>query len=85
MIDRLDHRNLNLEVEEFRNLNPTVEMYCTSHLAVARWPADPLKLQQIRVYETPKTWADVVADDESVLSSQPAHRGTVNVGLSAPR
>ncbi len=59
VIDRLDHRYLNAEVPPFDQLNPTVE-----NIAVTVWNwlehhfPEPMQLQQIRVYETPKTWAD---------------------------
>jgi 6-pyruvoyltetrahydropterin/6-carboxytetrahydropterin synthase len=63
VIDRMDHRNLNLEVEEFRKLNPSVE-----NIAIVIWnllcqPVRELgngqaRLHRVRVYETPKTWAD---------------------------
>ncbi len=32
VIERFDHRNLNLEVEEFNNLNPTAE-----NIAIVAW------------------------------------------------
>jgi 6-pyruvoyltetrahydropterin/6-carboxytetrahydropterin synthase len=59
VIDRLDHRYLNVEVPPFDRLNPTVE-----HIAVTVWqwlsgqfPGES-RLENVRVYETPKTWAD---------------------------
>jgi 6-pyruvoyltetrahydropterin/6-carboxytetrahydropterin synthase len=59
IIDRLDHRHLNIEVPPFDRLNPTVE-----NIAVTIWewlaadfPA-ATRLSRVRVYETPKTWAD---------------------------
>ena len=58
VIDRVDHRNLNVEIAEFATLNPTVE-----NIAVVVWNwliggACPGTLRNVRVYETPKTWAD---------------------------
>ena len=59
VIERLDHRHLNVEVPPFDRLNPTVE-----NIAVTIWDwlvekfAPPLQLHNVRVYETPKTWAD---------------------------
>ncbi len=58
VIDRLDHRNLNVEVEEFRELIPSVE---NISIVIWDWLADallPARLSNVRVYETPKTWAD---------------------------
>jgi 6-pyruvoyltetrahydropterin/6-carboxytetrahydropterin synthase len=58
VIDRLDHKHLNEDTEEFGRLNPTVENIArvvwgllAGHLGAAR-------LARVRVYETPKTWAD---------------------------
>jgi 6-pyruvoyltetrahydropterin/6-carboxytetrahydropterin synthase len=58
VIDRFDHKHLNEDTEEFRRLNPTVE-----NLAQVIWNLlwdrlPPARLERIRVYETPKTWAD---------------------------
>jgi 6-pyruvoyltetrahydropterin/6-carboxytetrahydropterin synthase len=59
VIDRLDHRHLNLEVPPFDRLNPTVE-----NIAHTIWGwlepefRSPTRLSRVRVYETPKTWAD---------------------------
>jgi len=58
VLDRLDHKHLNEDTAEFRDLNPTVE-----NIALVVWNllADklaPVRLTRIRVYETPKTWAD---------------------------
>lgn len=58
VIDRLDHKHLNLDVEHFADVNPSVE-----NIAIAIWTwldghVGAAKLSNIRVYETPKTWAD---------------------------
>lgn len=63
VIDKMDHRNLNVELPEFKTLNPSVE-----NIAIVIWDSlrekiegmaeDGLELRRIRVYETPKTWAD---------------------------
>ena len=64
VIDRLDHRNLNVEVAEFSELNPSVENI--AHV-IWRYVEEPLsatgsmRLVKVRVYETPKTWAEVTA------------------------
>lgn len=59
VIDRLDHKHLNLDVPEFSQRNPSVENIAT---VIWEWlnrelPAST-PLQNVRVYETPKTWAD---------------------------
>lgn len=54
----LDHKNLNLEIEEFRNLNPTVE-----NISVVTWNrireklAPELKLK-ITLFETPRNFVE---------------------------
>ncbi len=60
VIDRLDHKHLNIDVPEFAQRNPSVE-----HIAEAIWnwlegQLEPARLYRVRVYETPKTWADVL-------------------------
>lgn len=67
VIDELDHKNLNVEVAAFQSLNPSVE-----NIAMVIWrmlePAlvdlddGQLRLACVRVYETPKTWADYFGD-----------------------
>ena len=58
VIDRLDHKHLNRDVPEFAKLNPSVE-----NIAIKIWEwlepeIQQTKLQRVRIYETPKTWAD---------------------------
>lgn len=67
VIDRYDHRNLNVECDEFARLNPTVEN-------IAQVIFDRLfealgdSLLRVRVWETPKTSA------ECTSASEPAER-----------
>jgi 6-pyruvoyltetrahydropterin/6-carboxytetrahydropterin synthase len=58
VVDRFDHRNLNLEVEEFRQLNPTVENMVTTIWNILEAQLDGVRLSRVRLYETPKTWAE---------------------------
>lgn len=58
----LDHKNLNLEIEEFRNLNPTVE-----NISVVIWNRIRTKLDQklklkITLYETPRNFVEYSGD-----------------------
>ena len=58
VIDRLDHKHLNRDVEYFQSVNPSVE-----NIAIAIWDwlknqFDESELVCVRVYETPKTWAE---------------------------
>lgn len=58
VIDRLDHKHLNQDVDYFSEVNPSVENIA---IAIWSWLDGQLgddKLANIRVYETPKTWAD---------------------------
>lgn len=62
VISRLDHRNLNVDVPEFAQLNPSVE-----HIAQIIWswltgPIEGCRLTRIRLYETPKTWVEITPD-----------------------
>ncbi|MDD4889566.1 MAG: 6-carboxytetrahydropterin synthase [Phycisphaerae bacterium] len=59
VIDRLDHRNLNVDCEEFRSLNPTVENICSVIFGILS-DASALggDLVSVRLYETPKTYAE---------------------------
>ena len=63
VIDLLDHKHLNVEVDAFRDRNPSVE-----NIAIVIWEMlessipnlgdGDARLAKVRVYETPKTWAD---------------------------
>lgn len=58
VIDVLDHRHLNEDVPQFASLNPSVE-----NIARVIWEmlcdhTESARLSRVRVYETPKTWAD---------------------------
>ena len=62
VIRYLDHKNLNLDVEEFRNLNPTAE-----NIVVLIWQRlnkrliDKFQLS-VRLYETPRNFVEYPAD-----------------------
>ncbi|MAO10713.1 MAG: 6-pyruvoyl tetrahydrobiopterin synthase [Flavobacteriaceae bacterium] len=54
--DRFDHKNLNVEVEEFKGLNPTVE-----NIAIVIWKKLRARLDSkfeisIKLYETPRNF-----------------------------
>ncbi len=56
--ERFDHRNLNLDVEEFKSLNPTVE-----NIAIVSYNLLRARLHQdfdlqVRLYETPRNYVD---------------------------
>jgi len=58
IIERFDHKNLNVDVEEFQDLNPTAE-----HIAVVIWRIlrqeikDDLELS-VTLYETPRNFVE---------------------------
>ena len=57
VVDRLDHKHLNLDVDYFKNVNPSVENIA---IAIYGWLDGQLgsaKLEKVKVFETPKTWA----------------------------
>ena len=60
VIDRLDHKNLNHEVPEFRELNPSVEnnAMVIYHMLKPRLASDNASLASVKVWETPKTWCE---------------------------
>lgn len=60
VIERFDHRNLNVEVPEFAQLVPTVENIA---MVIYRLLKSPLssagaQLASVTVWETPKTWCE---------------------------
>lgn len=58
IIDRLDHKHLNRDIDYFAEVNPSVENIV---VAIFDWLDDQFgkaKLEKIRLYETPKTWAE---------------------------
>lgn len=59
--DRLDHKNLNVEVEEFKNLIPTAEHICYVIYTLLRKQIDPNVEIQVRLYETPRNFVEYPA------------------------
>lgn len=58
----LDHKNLNVEIQEFKNLNPTVE-----NIAVVIWNRIRMKLDdklklKITLFETPRNFVEYNGD-----------------------
>lgn len=50
--DRFDHKNLNLDTVEFKNLNPTAENICLIIWQLLRQKIDPKLTLKVRLYET---------------------------------
>ena len=62
IVDRLDHKHLNHDVEYFVSTNPSVENITR---AIFQWldgQFGAAKLERIKVFETPKTWAECSGD-----------------------
>jgi 6-pyruvoyltetrahydropterin/6-carboxytetrahydropterin synthase len=58
VIDRLDHRNLNLDTDLFRNLNPTAENIAIVIHDLLRPRIDADKSIRIVLYETPRNFVE---------------------------
>lgn len=59
--DRFDHKNLNLDVPDFKNLNPTVENIAIVIYRLLRNEITPNHDLQVRVYETERNFAEYPA------------------------
>jgi len=59
--NRFDHKNLNLDTEEFKDLNPTAENVCYVIWQILRAKlADKYELT-VRLYETPRNYVEYPA------------------------
>lgn len=58
---RFDHKNLNLDTEEFKNLNPTAENICYVIWKILRAKLDEKYELSIRLYETPRNYVEYPA------------------------
>ncbi len=64
IIDRFDHRNLNLEVEEFKTTIPSVENIAkVIYQQLKPKFRSPRRLAAVTVWETPKTWCEYSESD----------------------
>jgi 6-pyruvoyltetrahydropterin/6-carboxytetrahydropterin synthase len=70
VIEKVDHRFLNLDLEVFRDLNPTVENIAR---VVFEWLDGKfprgLQLVGVKVYETDKTWSEVQRPAAPIVGS----------------
>ncbi len=72
VIDRMDHKHLNIELAEFGKLNPTVENIAAVIFdALKEEFPPPVRLGRIRLWETPKTSCTV---DASPLTGKEQER-----------
>ena len=58
---RFDHKNLNLDTEEFKTLNPTAENICFVIWKILREQLDEKYELAIRLYETPRNYVEYPA------------------------
>ena len=64
VINRFDHKNLNLQVEEFASEIPSVENIARViyHLLKPQFQSTAARLASVTVWETPKTWCEYLED-----------------------
>ncbi|HMQ59505.1 MAG TPA: 6-carboxytetrahydropterin synthase [Flavilitoribacter sp.] len=58
---RFDHKNLNLDTEAFKNLNPTAEHICFVIWQLLRARLDDRYELVVRLYETPRNYVEYPA------------------------
>ena len=58
VLERFDHKNLNLDVAEFKDLNPTAENIAIVIYKILRPQLDQKLDLQIRLYETPRNYVE---------------------------
>jgi 6-pyruvoyltetrahydropterin/6-carboxytetrahydropterin synthase len=61
ILERFDHKNLNLDVPEFKNLNPTAENIVIVIYKILREKIDKNLDLKVRLYETPRNFAEYPA------------------------
>ena len=55
---RFDHKNLNLDTEYFKNVNPTAENICIAIYNILRSKIDKRLDMQVRLYETERNFVE---------------------------
>lgn len=63
VIDRFDHKHLNEDCEEFAEVNPSVENISRVIWQLLDGCVGPARLKRVRVWETPKTYAEYEGPD----------------------
>lgn len=58
VLDRFDHKNLNLDVEEFHHLNPSAENIAIVIYTILRTKIDEGLALKIRLYETERNFVE---------------------------
>jgi 6-pyruvoyltetrahydropterin/6-carboxytetrahydropterin synthase len=62
VLERFDHKNLNLDTEEFKELNPTAENIAVVIYRLLRPEIRPDLDLQVRLYETPRNFVEYPAN-----------------------
>ncbi len=73
ILQRYDHKNLNLEVPELKGFNPTTERI-TQAIFQRLKATLPAKLVRVRLQETPRNWCEYSEEDESASSQTPGDK-----------
>ncbi len=61
IIEKFDHKNLNLDLNEFSKINPTTENIVIAIYNILRKKIDKSLQLQVRLYETPRNFAEYPA------------------------
>ncbi|GAC1386405.1 MAG: 6-carboxytetrahydropterin synthase [Ginsengibacter sp.] len=61
VLDKFDHKNLNLDTVEFKELNPTAENIAYVIFGLLRTKIDKRLELQVRLYETPRNYVEYPA------------------------
>jgi 6-pyruvoyltetrahydropterin/6-carboxytetrahydropterin synthase len=61
VLQKFDHKNLNLDTEEFKNLNPTAENIVVVIYRLLRPRINAGFDLQVRLYETPRNFVEYPA------------------------
>ena len=61
---KLDHKNLNMDMEYFKDLNPTAENICLVIYEILRKKIDPTLQLQVRLYETERNFVEYPVEGE---------------------
>lgn len=62
ILDRFDHKNLNLDVEEFKSLNPSAENIAIVIYSILRSKIDSGLDLKVRLYETERNFVEYPVD-----------------------
>jgi 6-pyruvoyltetrahydropterin/6-carboxytetrahydropterin synthase len=62
VLDRVDHRNFNLDVDFMRGINPTTENIIVAFWAVIEPALRPARLTRLRLWETENNYVDYHGD-----------------------